>query len=115
MTARNLWNALGPGILLAAASVGASHLVLSPQAGARFGYQLLWLVVASHLFKYRAFEFGPRYAAPVLYGLNLYCVLYHVEDPRLRPAALSVAIAWAGIAFMLIALGATVYVKLLLP
>ena len=51
---------LGPGILLAAASVGASHLVLSPQAGASFGYQLLWLVVAAHLFKYPAFEFGPR-------------------------------------------------------
>ena len=58
-----LWNTLGPGILLAAASVGASHLVFSPQAGARFGYQLLWLVLASHLFKYPAFEFGPRYAA----------------------------------------------------
>ncbi len=63
MNARKLWNTLGPGILLAAASVGASHLVLSPQAGARFGYHLLWLVVASHLFKYPAFEFGPRYAA----------------------------------------------------
>ena len=58
-----LWTALGPGILLAAASIGASHLVFSPQAGATFGYQLLWLVVVSHLFKYPAFEFGPRYAA----------------------------------------------------
>jgi len=63
VSVRKLWNALGPGILLAAASVGASHLVLSPQAGALFGFQLLWLVVASHLFKYPAFEFGPRYAA----------------------------------------------------
>lgn len=63
MSVRKVWNALGPGILLAAASVGASHLVLSPQAGASFGLQLLWLVVASHLFKYPAFEFGPRYAA----------------------------------------------------
>ncbi|RME27398.1 MAG: divalent metal cation transporter, partial [Deltaproteobacteria bacterium] len=44
------WNILGPGILLAATSIGASHLVLSPQAGARFGYSLLWLVLASHLF-----------------------------------------------------------------
>jgi len=60
---KRLWNALGPGILLAAASVGASHLVLSPQAGALFGYHLLWLVLASHFFKYPAFEFGPRYAA----------------------------------------------------
>lgn len=63
MTPKKLWSVLGPGILLAATSVGASHLVLSPQAGALFGYGLLWLVVASHLFKYPAFEFGPRYAA----------------------------------------------------
>lgn len=60
---------MGPGILLAAASVGASHLVLSPQAGALFGYQLLWLVVAAHVLKYPAFEFGPRYAAAT--GKNL--------------------------------------------
>jgi len=58
-----IWRILGPGILLAATSIGASHLVLSPQAGARFGYQLLWLVLAAHLFKYPAFECGPRYAA----------------------------------------------------
>lgn len=63
MSIRNGWNALGPGVLLAATSIGASHLVFSPQAGALFGYQLLWLVVISHLFKYPAFEFGPRYAA----------------------------------------------------
>jgi Mn2+/Fe2+ NRAMP family transporter len=60
---RKIWNGLGPGILLAATSVGASHLVHSPRAGALFGFDLLWLVVAAHLFKYPAFEFGPRYAA----------------------------------------------------
>ncbi len=59
----NLWQRLGPGILLAATSVGASHLVHSPRAGALFGFQLLWLVVAAHFFKYPAFECGPRYAA----------------------------------------------------
>jgi Mn2+/Fe2+ NRAMP family transporter len=53
---KNLWQRLGPGILLAATSVGASHLVLSPQAGALFGYSLLWLVLASHLFKYPAYK-----------------------------------------------------------
>jgi hypothetical protein len=54
-------------------------------------------------------------AAPLLYGFNLYCVLCHVEDPRMRPPGLSVSIAFAGIVFMLLALGVTVYVKLLLP
>jgi Mn2+/Fe2+ NRAMP family transporter len=53
---------LGPGLVVAATAIGASHLVLSPTAGARFGYALLWVVVFAHLFKYPAFEFGPRYA-----------------------------------------------------
>jgi len=47
---------------MAATAIGTSHLVLSPVAGARFGYELLWLVLVSHVFKYPAFEFGPRYA-----------------------------------------------------
>lgn len=59
----NLWQRLGPGILLAATSIGASHLVLSPQAGALFGFDLLWLVLLAHLVKYPAFEAGPRFAA----------------------------------------------------
>ena len=53
---------LGPGLVAAATAIGASHLVLAPTAGARFGYSLLWVVLFSHLFKYPAFEFGPRYA-----------------------------------------------------
>jgi len=31
------FNRLGPGLLLAATSIGASHLVMSPKAGAMFG------------------------------------------------------------------------------
>ena len=83
-----LWNALGPGVLLAATSVGASHLVLSPQAGALFGYQLLWLVVACHLFKYPAFEFGPRYAATT--GNNLLHGYARIPGPK----------SWALIVFL---------------
>ena len=37
--ARRLWECLGPGILLAATSIGASHLVMSPQAGALFDHR----------------------------------------------------------------------------
>lgn len=59
----SFFNKLGPGLLLAATSIGASHLVMSPQAGSKFGFHLLWLVTLTHLFKYHAFEFGPRYAA----------------------------------------------------
>jgi Mn2+/Fe2+ NRAMP family transporter len=53
---------LGPGLVVAATAIGASHLVLVPTAGARFGYALLWVIPFAHLFKYPAFEFGPRYA-----------------------------------------------------
>ncbi len=53
---------LGPGFVMAATAIGASHLVLAPTAGALYGYGLLWLVTFAHLFKYPAFDFGPRYA-----------------------------------------------------
>jgi Mn2+/Fe2+ NRAMP family transporter len=76
----NIWRRLGPGILLAATSIGASHLVLSPQAGALFGYQLLWLVLAAHLIKYPAFEFGPRYAAAT--GTSLLAGYTRLPGPK---------------------------------
>jgi Mn2+/Fe2+ NRAMP family transporter len=53
---------LGPGLVMAATAIGASHLILAPTAGALYGYGLLWLVTFAHLFKYPAFDFGPRYA-----------------------------------------------------
>lgn len=50
-------------MLLAATSIGASHLLMSPEAGARFEYQLVWLVILVHLLKYPAFECAPRWVA----------------------------------------------------
>ncbi|MCF7824787.1 MAG: Nramp family divalent metal transporter [Candidatus Marinimicrobia bacterium] len=55
--------ALGPGLLWAGAAIGVSHLVQSTRAGASYGFALVWVVVVANLFKYTAFEFGPRYAA----------------------------------------------------
>ncbi len=75
-----IWRRLGPGILLAATSVGASHLVMSPQAGALFGFDLLWLILAAHLLKYPAFEFGPRYAAAT--GTHLLSGYARLPGPR---------------------------------
>jgi Mn2+/Fe2+ NRAMP family transporter len=77
---KNFWQRLGPGILLAATSIGASHLVFSPKAGALFGFQLLWLVLAAHVFKYPAFEFGPRYAAAT--GKSLLHGYQKIRGPR---------------------------------
>lgn len=53
--------ALGPGILMATAAVGGSHLVAATQAGALFGWQLLWLIVIVNVLKYPFFRFGVEY------------------------------------------------------
>jgi Mn2+/Fe2+ NRAMP family transporter len=62
VNARRFVRGLGPGMIMAATAIGTSHIVLAPVAGARFGFDLLWLVLFTHLFKYPAFEFGARYA-----------------------------------------------------
>ena len=53
--------ALGPGILMATAAIGGSHLVASTQAGALFGWQLFWLIVVVNVLKYPFFRFGIEY------------------------------------------------------
>lgn len=53
--------ALGPGILMATAAIGGSHLVASTQAGALFGWQLFWLILAINVLKYPFFRFGMEY------------------------------------------------------
>jgi Mn2+/Fe2+ NRAMP family transporter len=55
------WQATGPGLVMAAAAVGASHLVASTQSGALFGWQLLWLIVLVNALKYPFFRFGVQY------------------------------------------------------
>jgi Mn2+/Fe2+ NRAMP family transporter len=62
-TASTLWKALGPGILVACAAVGGSHLVWSTRAGAEFGWALLWLVLLANLLKFPFFLYGQRYTA----------------------------------------------------
>jgi Mn2+/Fe2+ NRAMP family transporter len=57
----NRWRAIGPGMVMASAAVGASHLVASTQSGALFGWQLLWLIVLVNVLKYPFFRFGVQY------------------------------------------------------
>ena len=52
---------LGPGILYAAAAVGASHLVQSTRAGANYGLALVLLILLTYVAKYPAFRFGAQY------------------------------------------------------
>ncbi|WP_061583031.1 NRAMP family divalent metal transporter [Streptococcus gordonii] len=61
--------ALGPGILMASAAVGGSHIVSSAQAGAMYGWSLLLLVILANLFKYPFFRFGAEYTLEI--GKNL--------------------------------------------
>lgn len=59
---KNIFSALGPGLLFAGAAIGVSHLVQSTRAGAEYGYGLIWALLLVHLFKYPFFKFGPKYA-----------------------------------------------------
>ena len=52
---------LGPGVLMATAAVGGSHLVASTQAGAKFGWQLALLILAVNVLKYPFFRAGVSY------------------------------------------------------
>lgn len=54
---------LGPGILFAGVSVGASHLVQSTRAGAAYGLALIVIIILSNLAKYPAFRFGAQYSS----------------------------------------------------
>lgn len=60
---RNLLKALGPGILIACAAVGGSHLVWATRAGAEYGWTLVGLVLLANFFKYPFFLYGHRYTA----------------------------------------------------
>jgi Mn2+/Fe2+ NRAMP family transporter len=65
---------LGPGLLYAGAAVGVSHLVQSTRAGASYGFELIWVLIAANIIKYPFFEFAPRYATStgksLIYGYN---------------------------------------------
>ena len=63
LPASTLRAAIGPGLLMAGAAVGVSHLVQSTRAGAEYGLAMIALVLLGCLLKYPFLEFGPRYAA----------------------------------------------------
>lgn len=53
--------AMGPGVLMASAAVGGSHLIASTQAGAIYGWQLAIIILIANVFKYPFFRFGVQY------------------------------------------------------
>ena len=60
---KNVFKAMGPGILIACAAIGGSHLVWATKAGAEFGWQLLGLVLIANFLKFPFFYFGQHYTA----------------------------------------------------
>ncbi|PZO20527.1 MAG: hypothetical protein DCF25_06560 [Leptolyngbya foveolarum] len=54
---------LGPGLLMAGAAIGVSHLVQSTRAGATYGWGALLFILLANLMKYPFYEYGHRYAA----------------------------------------------------
>ena len=60
---------LGPGILLAGACIGGSHLMSSTTAGARFGFACVGLILLTNLVKYPFLRVGSRFTAAT--GLSL--------------------------------------------
>lgn len=51
----------GPGILMASAAIGGSHLISSTQAGALYGWQLAIIIILANVFKYPFFRFATDY------------------------------------------------------
>jgi Mn2+/Fe2+ NRAMP family transporter len=99
---------LGPGILMAGAAIGVSHLVQSTRAGADYGFQLIWLILLVTLLKYPFFEYGHRYAIAtgesLLDGyLRLGKVYLHTF---LFVSLVTAVISVAGVTFVTAALGA---------
>lgn len=103
---QNFWKQLGPGLLMAGAAIGVSHLVQSTRAGADFGWQLLWLVVVINLIKYPFFQFGHRYT--IATGESLLEGYYKMGKPWLYGFlclnAFSGVCAIAGVTFVTAAL-----------
>ena len=69
MASSTLRQSIGPGILLAGACIGGSHLMSSTTAGARFGFALVLLILLINLIKYPFLRVGTRFTAAT--GLSL--------------------------------------------
>lgn len=59
----SLIKSIGPGLLLAGAAIGVSHLVQATRAGAEYGFILIWALAIACITKYPFLEFGPRFTA----------------------------------------------------
>lgn len=56
------WRLVGPGLVVAATGVGAADLIATTVAGSKYGYALLWAVVAGCIMKVILVEGAGRYS-----------------------------------------------------
>lgn len=67
---RARWRLIGPGLVVAATGVGASDMVATLIAGSRYGYSLLWAVIAGVLIKIALVEGAGRFSLAT--GLTIF-------------------------------------------
>ena len=60
---KGIYRSLGPGIILAGAAIGGSHLMSSTTAGAKVGVSLIGLMLITNLLKYPFLFVGTRFTA----------------------------------------------------
>ena len=63
LSKQGIQKSLGPGILLAGAAIGGSHLLSSTTAGARFGFGLVGLILITNILKYPFLLVGTRFTS----------------------------------------------------
>lgn len=56
------WSLVGPGLVVAATGVGAADLIATTVAGSKYGYALLWAVIAGCIMKVILVEGAGRYS-----------------------------------------------------
>lgn len=61
MQITNVFKNFGPGLIMASSAIGGSHIIVSTQAGVKYGYQLAWFIIAVNLLKYPFYRFAFRY------------------------------------------------------
>ena len=67
LSKKGVRKSLGPGIILAGAAIGGSHLMSSTTAGARFGFSLIGLIILTNVLKYPFLCFACRTPATKIF------------------------------------------------
>ncbi len=71
---------VGPGIILAAAAIGSGELILTPRAGALFGFSIAWVIAVSVLYKFALTLGLARYT--IATGEDIFQGFSYLPGPR---------------------------------